>query len=121
MRHKKIGRKFNRNSSHRKSMFKNMVISLINFEIIKTTLFKAKELRRIFEPLLNLSKKNNLFNRRLLISKIGDKNIVNKLFFNLAPRFKNYKGGYLRILKCGFRKGDCSPMAYVEILNKSLE
>ncbi len=121
MRHKNIGRKLNRNSSHRKAMFKNMIISLINFEIIKTTLFKAKELRRFFEPLLNLSKKNNLFNRRKLISKIGNKSIVNKLFFVLAPRFKNYEGGYIRILKCGFRKGDCSPMAYVEILNRDLE
>ncbi len=121
MRHKKIGRKLNRNSSHRKSMFKNMIISLINYEIIKTTLLKAKELRRIFEPLLNISKKNNLYNRRLLISRIGNNNVVDKLFFNLAPRFKNYKGGYIRILKCGFRKGDCAPMAYIEILNRYLE
>ncbi len=118
MRHKKIGRKLNRNSSHRKSMFKNMIVSLIRYEIIKTTLYKAKELRRKFEPLLNLAKNNNLYNRRLLISKIGNNKIVDKLFFSLAIRFKDCRGGYLRILKCGYRKGDCSPMAFVEIINK---
>ncbi len=120
MRHKKIGRKLNRNSSHRNSMFKNMIISLIRYEIIKTTIFKAKELRRKFDPLLNIAKNNNLHNRRLLISKIGNNEAINKLFFNLAIKFKNYKGGYLRILKCGFRKGDCSPMAYVEIINRNI-
>ncbi len=116
MRHKKVGRKFNRNSSHRKSMFKNMLNAIIFYETIKTTLIKAKELVKKIDPLINLSKKNNLFNRRYLITYIGNKNNVNKLLFNIAPRFLNRFGGYTKLIKCGFRKGDNSPMAYVKIL-----
>ncbi len=117
MRHKKKGRKLNRNSSHRKSMFRNMIISLIKHESIKTTLVKAKELRRYFEPLIAIAKKNTLHSRRLLISKIYDKKIVNKLIFNIIPKLINCKGGYIRILKYGFRKGDNALMAYVELSN----
>ncbi len=116
MRHKKIGRKLNRNSSHRKSMFINMSNSLIKFEFIKTTLYKAKELRRYIEYYINIAKKNNFFNKRVLFNNIRNKNNVNKLVDLIAPRFVNRSGGYTRIIKCCFRSGDKSSMAYIEII-----
>ncbi len=119
MRHKKIGRKLNRNSSHRNSMFKNMLSSLIKYEFIKTTLPKAKELRSYFESILTIAilKKKDSFN--YLFSYIRDKNIIYKLINIIVPKFNNFiGGGYIKILKCGFRKGDNAPMAYVEILKK---
>ncbi len=118
MRHLKRGRKLNRNSSHRKLMFRNMINSLINFEIIKTTLSKAKELRIFIEPLITFSKNNNLHIRRLLFSKIRNIKNIYKLLNVLGPRFKKIFGGYTRILKCGYRKGDNALMAYIEILNR---
>ncbi len=116
MRHKKIGRKLNRNSSHRKSMFINMSNSLIKFEIIKTTLFKAKELRRYIEYYINIAKNNNLFSKRMLFNNIRNKSNVDKLINFIAPRFINRSGGYTRIIKCCFRNGDKSSMAYIEII-----
>ena len=113
MRHRKSGRQLNRNSSHRKAMFKNMANSLIDHEVIKTTLPKAKELRRFIEPLITASKTDSVAKRRLVFSRLRDKDSVSKLFNNLAPRFQARPGGYLRILKCGFRPGDNAPMAYV--------
>tara|TARA_B100001113_G_scaffold74680_1_gene58161 strand:+ start:6485 stop:6838 length:354 start_codon:yes stop_codon:yes gene_type:complete len=113
MRHKKSGRQLNRNSSHRKAMFKNMAISLFDHEHIETSLAKAKELRRTAEPLITLAKNDTLMRRRLAYSRIGDKKIVKKLFEVLGPRFKNRPGGYLRILKKGHKLGDASPIAYV--------
>ncbi len=116
MRHKKKGYKLNCNSSHRLSLFRNLSISLIKHEVIKTTLVKAKALRMFLEPIINISKVNKLYNFRLLISRLNNVDVVRKLFNDLGPRFKNHNGGYIRILKCGFRKGDCAPMAYIEIL-----
>jgi large subunit ribosomal protein L17 len=118
MRHRKSGRQLNRNSSHRKAMFKNMAASLIDHEVIKTTLPKAKELRRVAEPLITLAKVDTVANRRLAFSRLRDKEMVAKLFAELGPRFKERPGGYLRILKCGFRTGDKAPMAYVELLDR---
>ncbi|MBK4764848.1 MAG: 50S ribosomal protein L17 [Pantoea sp. Brub] len=118
MRHRKSGRKLNRKDSHRQAMFRNIVTSLFRHEIIKTTLAKSKELRRIAETLITLAKIDNVANRRLAFVHIHDKEILAKLFTDLAPRFLNYTGGYTRILKCGFRIGDKSPMAYVELLNR---
>ncbi len=120
MRHKNKGRKLGRNSKHRKSMFINIVNSLIYFELIKTTLYKAKELRIIIDNLINKSKKNNLHIRRLLFKYIRNKSNVNKLLYIIAPRFVNVFGGYTRILKCGFRNGDNSPMVYIEILKRNI-
>ncbi len=118
MRHRKSGRKLNRNSSHRKAMFKNMTASLVEHEVIKTTLPKAKELRRVAEPLITLAKEDSVANRRLAFDRLRNKATVGKLFSDLGPRFKDRPGGYIRILKCGFRKGDNAPMAYVELLDR---
>ena len=118
MRHRKSGRKLNRNSSHRKAMFKNMASSLVKHEVIKTTLPKAKELRRVIEPLITLSKVDSVANRRLAMVRTGDKEVVGKLFNELGPRYEARPGGYIRILKCGFRTGDKAPMAYVEFVDR---
>ncbi|ANB18604.1 50S ribosomal protein L17 [Dokdonella koreensis] len=118
MRHQKAGRKFSRTSSHREAMFKNMAASLFKHELIRTTLPKAKELRRVAEPLITLAKVDGVANRRLAFARLRDKQAVGKLFVELGPRFRERKGGYLRILKCGFRAGDNAPMAYVELLDR---
>lgn len=118
MRHRKSGRKLNRNSAHRKAMFRNMAASLFDHELIKTTLPKAKELRRVAEPLITLAKEDTVANRRLAFSRLRDKDIVKKLFEELGERYQQRPGGYLRILKCGFRKGDNAPMAYVELVDR---
>ena len=118
MRHRKSGRQLNRNSSHRKAMFQNMTNSLFKHEIIKTTLPKAKELRRVAEPLITLAKEDSVSKRRLAFDRMRDKEMVGKLFTDLAPRYKDRPGGYLRILKCGFRAGDAAPMAYVELVGR---
>jgi large subunit ribosomal protein L17 len=118
MRHRKSGRQLNRNSSHRKAMFQNMVNSLFKHELIKTTLPKAKELRRFAEPLITLGKEDSVANRRLAFSRMRDKEMVGKLFTDLSPRYKERPGGYLRIMKCGFRPGDAAPMAYVEMVDR---
>ncbi|MGE4358844.1 MAG: 50S ribosomal protein L17 [Lysobacteraceae bacterium] len=118
MRHQKSGRKLNRTSSHRDAMFRNMAASLIKHELIKTTLPKAKELRRVAEPLITLSKVDGVANRRLAFARLRDKEAVGKLFVALGPRYQARPGGYLRILKCGFRDGDNAPMAYVELIDR---
>ena len=118
MRHQKSGRKLNRTSSHREAMFKNMASSLIKHELIRTTLPKAKELRRVAEPLITLAKTDGVANRRLAFSRMRDKEAVGKLFVELGPRYRERPGGYLRILKCGFRPGDNAPMAYVELVGR---
>ena len=120
MRHMKSGRKLNRTSSHREAMFKNMAASLIKHELIRTTLPKAKELRRVAEPLITLAKTDGVANRRLAFARLRDKQAVGKLFVELGPRYATRPGGYLRILKCGFRAGDNAPMAYVELDRKSV-
>ncbi|NRA41119.1 MAG: 50S ribosomal protein L17 [Pseudomonadales bacterium] len=120
MRHRKSGRKLNRNSSHRSAMFKNMTISLVEHELIKTTLPKAKELRRIAEPLITLAKEDSVANRRLANSRLGSDEAVGKLFSELGPRYESRPGGYIRILKCGYRAGDKAPMAYVELVDRPL-
>lgn len=121
MRHRKSGRKFDRTSSHREAMFKNMVASLFEHELIKTTLPKAKELRRFAEPLITLSKEDSVANRRLAFARLGNKDVVKKLFEDLGPRFKKRPGGYLRVLKCGDRVSDNAPMAYVELIGRPVE
>jgi len=121
MRHRKLSRKFSRESSHRQAMFKNMSISLFEHELIKTTLPKAKELRRVAEPLITLAKEDTVANRRLAFSRLGSKAAVKKLFEELAPRYNKRPGGYLRIMKCGFRGNDCAPMAYVELVDRPQE
>ena len=118
MRHQKSGRKFSRTSSHRKAMFTNMAASLIKHELIRTTLPKAKELRRVAEPLITIGKLDGVANRRLAMSRLQDKEAVGKLFVELGPRYKARPGGYLRILKAGFRPGDNAPMAYVELVDR---
>ena len=118
MRHRKSGRKFNMNSSHRKALFSNMVSSLFKHELIKTTLPKAKELRSFAEPLITLSKEDSVAKRRLAFARLRDREVVTKLFNVLGPRYKNRAGGYLRIMKCGFRSGDDAPMAYVELVDR---
>ncbi len=118
MRHRHSGRQLNRNSSHRKAMFRNMVSSLVEHELIKTTLPKAKELRRYAEPLITLSKVDSVSNRRLAFDRLRNKATVGKLFSELGPRYEARPGGYLRILKCGFRAGDRAPMAYVELVDR---
>ena len=118
MRHRHAGRQLNRNSSHRKAMFKNMAVSMMRHEIIKTTLPKAKELRRVVEPLITKAKKDSIANRRFAFAKLRDREIVTKLFNELGPRYKERPGGYLRILKCGFRSGDKAPMAIVELVDR---
>jgi large subunit ribosomal protein L17 len=121
MRHRKSGRQLNRNSSHRKAMFSNMTNSLFDHEIIKTTLPKAKELRRVAEPLITLAKTDSVSNRRSAFSSLRDKAMVGKLFTELAPRYKDRPGGYTRIMKCGFRSGDAAPMAYIELVDRPEE
>ena len=118
MRHRKSGRQLNRNSSHRKAMFSNMTTSLFKQELIRTTLPKAKELRSIAEPLITLSKNDSVANRRLAFAKLRDRGMVTKLFNELGPRYQERPGGYLRIMKCGFRTGDKAPMAYVELVDR---
>jgi large subunit ribosomal protein L17 len=120
MRHQKSGRKLNRNSSHRKAMFRNMTASLIEHELIKTTLPKAKELRRVAEPMITLAKVDSVANRRLAFSRLRSKDAVGKLFAELGPRYQARPGGYVRILKCGERPGDAAPMAYVELVDRAL-
>jgi large subunit ribosomal protein L17 len=118
MRHRHAGRQLNRTSSHRKAMFKNMAVSMMRHELIKTTLPKAKELRRVVEPLITLAKKDSVANRRLAFARLRDRAIVTKLFNELGPRYKDRPGGYLRVLKCGFRAGDQAPMAIVELVDR---
>ena len=118
MRHQKAGRKFNRTSAHREAMFRNMAASLIKHGLIKTTLPKAKELRRVADPLITLGKIDGVANRRLAFSRLRDKEAVGTLFTTLGPRYQSRPGGYLRILKCGFRAGDNAPMAYVELVDR---
>jgi large subunit ribosomal protein L17 len=118
MRHRKSGRQLNRNSSHRKAMFSNMAGSLVKHEIIKTTLPKAKELRRVIEPLITLAKTDSVANRRLAFARTQDKEVVGILFNELGARYQERPGGYTRILKCGFRTGDKAPMAYVELVDR---
>lgn len=118
MRHQKSGRKLNRDSAHRKAMFSNMVASLIKHELIRTTLPKAKELRRFAEPLITLAKVDSVANRRLAFARLRDKVAVGKLFVEIGPRYVSRRGGYLRLLKCGFRAGDSAPMAYVELVDR---
>lgn len=118
MRHQKSGRKFSRTSAHREAMFVNMAASLFKHELIRTTLPKAKELRRVAEPLLTIGKVDGVANRRLAFSRLRDKEAVGKLFVELGPRYKERPGGYLRIMKCGFRPGDNAPMAYVELVDR---
>ena len=121
MRHRKSGRKFSRTSPHRKAMFRNMTASLVEHELIKTTLPKAKELRRVAEPLITLSKNDSVANRRLAFSRLRDDATVAKLFDELGPRYSERPGGYLRILKCGFRAGDNAPMAFVELVGRPVD
>ena len=118
MRHQNAGRHLGRTSSHRKAMFRNMAASLFRHEVIRTTLPKAKELRREAEPLITLAKADSVANRRLAFARLRDREIVTKLFNQLGPRFRQRPGGYLRILKCGFRPGDNAPMALVELLDR---
>ena len=120
MRHRKSGRQLNRNSSHRKAMFSNMAASLIESEVIKTTLPKAKELRRVVEPLITLAKEDSIANRRLAFSRMRSKSAVGKLFTEFGPRYQDRPGGYTRILKCGFRTGDAAPMAYIELVGRPI-
>ena len=121
MRHRKSGRKLGRSSSHRKAMFRNMAASLLRHETIKTTLPKAKELRRVVEPLITLAKEDGVANRRLAFDRLRDKEVVGKLFSDLGPRFKERPGGYLRILKTGPRPGDAAPMAIVQLVDGPVE
>lgn len=120
MRHRKSGRQLNTNSSHRGAIFSNMACSLFRHELIKTTLPKAKELRMMAEPLITLSKTDSVAKRRMAFSKLRDRDIVTKLFNELGPRYQNRSGGYLRIIKCGFRPGDDAPMAYVELVDREV-
>lgn len=121
MRHRQSGRKLNRNSSHRKAMFRNMTASLLEHELIRTTLPKAKELRRYAEPLITLAKTDSVANRRLAFSRLRDKAVVGKLFSELGTRYESRPGGYLRILKCGYRTGDKAVMAYVELVDRPVK
>jgi large subunit ribosomal protein L17 len=118
MRHKMSGRTFGRTSSHRKATMQAIAVALFEHELIKTTLPKAKELRRLAEPLITRAKEDSLHNRRLAFSRLRDRDAVTKLFNELGPRYKTRPGGYLRILKCGFRAGDDAPMAYVELIDR---
>jgi large subunit ribosomal protein L17 len=118
MRHRHSGRQLNRNSSHRKAMFRNMAVSLVEHELIKTTLPKAKELRSYAEPLITLAKKDSVANRRLAFDRTRSKSAVGKLFSELGPRYQERPGGYIRIMKCGYRTGDKAPMAYVELVDR---
>lgn len=118
MRHRKSARHLNRNSSHRKALFRNLIASLFRYEIIKTTLPKAKELRRFAEPMITLAKGDSVAKRRLAFARLRDREIVSKLFNELGPRYKERPGGYLRVLKCGHRPGDAAVMAYVELVDR---
>ena len=118
MRHRNIGRALSRTSAHRKALFKNLTLSLMKHEIIRTTLPKAKELRRFAEPLITLAKNDSVAKRRLAFARLRNKEIVGKLFNELGPRYKERPGGYLRILKCGYRKGDNAPLAIVELVDR---
>lgn len=118
MRHRQSGRQLNRNSSHRKAMFRNMASSLFEHEVIKTTVPKAKELRRVVEPLITRAKSDSVANRRIVFNRIRNRDMVSKLFVELGPRYQSRPGGYLRILKCGFRSGDNAPMAIVELVDR---
>ena len=118
MRHRKIGRRLGRKSPHRAAMFRNMIVSLIDHEVIKTTLPKAKELRRFAEPMITLAKVDDHANRRLAFDRLRDKRAVGKLFSELGPHFKERPGGYLRILKCGYRPGDNAPLAIVQLVDR---
>ena len=120
MRHRKSGRQLNRNSSHRQAMFRNMATSLIESEVIKTTLPKAKELRKVAEPLITLAKEDSVANRRLAFARTRSKAAVGKLFTELGPRYQERPGGYTRILKCGFRTGDAAPMAFIELVGRPI-
>lgn len=121
MRHRKSGRHLNRTSSHRKAMFSNMAVSLFEHEIIKTTVPKAKELRRVAEPLITLAKTDSVANRRLAFARLRDKAAVGKLFAELGPRYQERPGGYTRILKAGFRAGDSAPVAFIELVDRPVE
>jgi large subunit ribosomal protein L17 len=118
MRHRTAGRQLNRNSAHRSAMWRNMAVSLVEHELIRTTLPKAKELRRYAEPLITLAKSDSVANRRLAFNRTRSKEAVGKLFNELGPRYKDRPGGYIRILKCGFRPGDAAPMAFVELVER---
>lgn len=118
MRHRKSGRQLNRDSAHRQAMFRNMTCSLVHHELIKTTLPKAKELRRVAEPIITMSKSDSVARRRVIYNRLRDREAVGKLFTELGPRYQDRPGGYLRILKCGFRPGDKAPMAYVELVDR---
>ncbi|AGA34190.1 LSU ribosomal protein L17p [Thioalkalivibrio nitratireducens DSM 14787] len=119
MRHRNIGRQLSRNSSHRKATLQALTVALLRHELIKTTLPKAKELRRVAEPLITMGKNDSVHTRRVAFSRLRDKEIVGKLFTEIGPRFQERPGGYLRILKCGYRAGDNAPMAYVELVDRS--
>jgi large subunit ribosomal protein L17 len=121
MRHRKTGRYFGRNSSHRKAMFKNMMVSLLQHEMITTTVAKAKELRGYIEPIITLAKVDSVHNRRIAFARLRDRDIVTKLFNEIAPHFRARPGGYLRVLKCGNRKGDCAPMAIVQLVDRDAQ
>ena len=118
MRHRQSGRQLNRNSSHRKAMYRNMAASLMEHEVIKTTVPRAKELRRVAEPLITMAKNDSASKRRLAFDRLRNRAVVTKLFNELGPRYKDRPGGYLRILKCGFRPGDNAPMAIVELVDR---
>ncbi len=120
MRHRHSGRQLNRDSSHRRAMLRNLAASLVEHELIRTTLPKAKELRRVAEPLITLAKRDSVANRRLAFNRLRDKAAVGKLFGELGPRYQARPGGYIRILKCGFRAGDKAPMAYVELVDRPI-
>lgn len=119
MRHRKTGRRFGRDSSHRKAMFRNLAISIIEHGVVKTTLAKAKEIRGFLEPLVTLAKNDSVANRRLAFDRIRNKSAVGKLFSKIGPNFKERPGGYLRVLKYGFRRGDAAPMAVIEFVEES--
>lgn len=121
MRHRESGRKLNRNSSHRRALFRNMTVSLVRHETIKTTVPKAKELRRVAEPLVTLAKTDSVSRRRLAYARLRDRSAVTKLFNELGPRYRDRPGGYLRILKCGYRVGDKAPMAIVELVSRPVD
>lgn len=118
MRHRNSGRNFSRTSSHRKAMFQNMMVSLLKHEMIKTTVAKAKELRTYMEPMITLAKADSIHHRRIAFARLRDREAVTKLFNEIAPHFQKRPGGYLRVLKCGYRKGDCAPMAFVELVGR---
>ncbi|MFO7808672.1 50S ribosomal protein L17 [Guyparkeria sp.] len=121
MRHRQSGRQLGRNASQRKALMRSLTNALIEHEVIKTTVPKAKELRRVAEPLITLAKEDSVHARRQAFAKVGNKGTVGKLFSDVGPRFKERKGGYLRILKCGYRAGDSAPMAYVELVERNAE